>query len=356
MKMQSPHLNYIKLGKFNMRTCWCEKGDTLVSFSSKYSLCTACGTLISNTAAGDEVFLVGNDETDFYGKQYWLTHQSEDLGYTDIYARARADLCERNLHWLKVLLKYKMPPAKIMELGCSHGSFVFLMQQAGFDAYGIELSPWVVEFGQKIFDVPIQLGPLEALPLKEHSFDAIVLMDVLEHLPHPLETMKTCLRLLKPDGILLIQTPNFEMHYKYSELLEAQHPFLVQLKDDEHLFLFSKKSVSTFFERLNAPNMQFEDAIFAHYDMFFAVSQMTLKQYTDTEIEAWLLSTPHGRYILSLFDLWESNKKIMEQFLIADHDRNERAKQIEKLIGLMKPKEMVRHVVKKIKNSLLPTR
>lgn len=321
-----------------MRTCWC-KSSNLVSFNSQYSRCAVCDTLISNTEATDEVFLVQDDETDFYGKQYWLTHQSEDLGYADIYTRARTDLRERNLHWLQVLLKYKLPPAKVMEIGCSHGSFVFLMQQAGFDACGVELSPWVVEFGQKTFNVPIQLGPVEELSLEYNSFDAIVLMDVLEHLPHPLETMRICIGLLKPDGVLLIQTPNFEIHYAYPELLKIQHPFLVQLKEDEHLFLFSKKSVSTFFQHLNAPYMQFEAAIFAHYDMFFAVSQMTLTQYSPAQIEMGLISTPHGRFILSLFDLWESNKELMEQFLVADNDRNERGKQVETLTNWLKEAE-----------------
>ena len=146
------------------RTCWCGS-DELSSFGPDYGICSACGTLVSHHGLSDEQIRVDNDETDFYGKQYWVDHQKQDLGLPDINARARDDLTERNLHWLKTLIKYCLPPARVLEIGCSHGSFVALLQQAGYDPSGVEMSPWVVEFGRKTFDVPISVGPVEALDL-----------------------------------------------------------------------------------------------------------------------------------------------------------------------------------------------
>ena len=155
------------------------------SFGPEYGECRACGTLVYLKDMPPEQLLVRDDETDFYGKKYWLEHQQDAFGYTDIHARARNDLTERNLHWLKTLLKYRLPPAKVLELGCSHGSFVALLRQAGYDAAGVEMSPWVVEFGQKTFGVPISVGPVETLDIAPGSLDVIALMDVLEHLPDP---------------------------------------------------------------------------------------------------------------------------------------------------------------------------
>ena len=46
-------------------------------------------------------------------------------------------------------MKYRLPPANVLEVGCAHGSFVALMRLAGYEASGVEMSPWVVEFGQE---------------------------------------------------------------------------------------------------------------------------------------------------------------------------------------------------------------
>jgi hypothetical protein len=84
---------------------------------------------------------VVDDAHDFYGKNYWFTHQEGDLGLPNIITRARIDLPERCLYWLRTLLKYKLPPAKVLELGSAHGGFVALLQWAGFEAMGSEVSP-----------------------------------------------------------------------------------------------------------------------------------------------------------------------------------------------------------------------
>ena len=214
--------------KLNTRACWCGNAD-LLPFGAEYGECRACGTLVYLKDMPPEQLLVRDDETDFYGKNYWLEHQQDAFGNADIFTRARNDLTERNLHWLKTLLKYCLPPAKVLELGCAHGSFVALLRQAGYDATGAEMSPWVVEFGQKTFGVPISVGPVEALEIPPGSLDVIALMDVLEHLPDPVATMAHCLKLLKPDGLLLIQTPQFKEEMNYTTLVETNAPFLEML-------------------------------------------------------------------------------------------------------------------------------
>jgi 2-polyprenyl-3-methyl-5-hydroxy-6-metoxy-1,4-benzoquinol methylase len=283
-----------------------------------------------------EQLLVRDDETDFYGKKYWLEHQQGAFGYADIHTRARNDLTERNLHWLKTLLKYRLPPAKVLELGCAHGSFVALLRQVGYDAGGVELSPWIVEFGKKTFDVPILVGPIEALEIPPGSFDAIVLMDVLEHLPNPVETMKHCLRLLKPDGLFLIQTPQFRKEMNYAELVAGKGPFLEQLKADEHLYLFSDDSVTRFFKELGASHILFEPAIFGRYDMFFAVGRAKVRGNSNKEIESTLLENSSRRLVLALLDLRQREQDIAEHLAVSEADCLARSDQITSLSAMLK--------------------
>jgi 2-polyprenyl-3-methyl-5-hydroxy-6-metoxy-1,4-benzoquinol methylase len=321
-----------------MRACWCGNTD-LFPFGPEYGECRACGTLVYLKDTRPEQLLVRNDETDFYGKEYWLSHQSEDLGLPDIHVRARNDLPERNLHWLKTLLKYGLPPGKVLELGCSHGSFVALLRQAGYDAFGVEMSPWVVEFGKRTFGVSMRTGPVESLDVPASSLDAIVLMDVLEHLPDPTGTMDHCLKLLKPDGLLLIQTPQFKEGMRYEALVESRDSFVDQLKAEDHLYLFSERSVTEFFRRLGAEYIVFEMAIFAHYDMFFALSRAPLKSHDHGKVESALLASPSGRLALALLDLRERELDLTHKLKESESDRATRLDQIKTLTGMLEKSE-----------------
>ena len=55
----------------------------------------------------------------------------------------------------------------------------------------------------------IQLDPASTtLPIAEKTYDAIVASHVLEHIVEPLKTVRELLRLLKPGGLLYLETPS----------------------------------------------------------------------------------------------------------------------------------------------------
>jgi 2-polyprenyl-3-methyl-5-hydroxy-6-metoxy-1,4-benzoquinol methylase len=308
--------------------CWCGNKDFL-PFSDEYVFCENCKTLVLKEWTGAELFSVQLDDQDFYGKQYWFEHQVDDLGFGNILKRSRTDLPNRVLHWLDTLLKYKLPPGSTLELGCAHGGFVSVLQWAGFHATGLEMSPWVVDFARQTFQVPMLLGELEKQDLPAASLDAIILIDVLEHLPDPSATMSRCLELLKPDGILLIQTPRYPEGRTYQEMLDAQDPFLLQFKPPEHIYLFSQSSVKELFQRLGANHLFFEQAFFSQYDMFLVVSRSPLSGHTQEEIDQSMLATPGGRMILALLDKDIECKTLYEKLKEAEKDRSARLDQIQ---------------------------
>jgi len=309
------------------RLCWCGNNE-LKSFSNDYLACTKCGTLVSQTGLTPEQTLVCEDSKDFYGKEYWLSHQSQDLGFPNIYQRTRLDLPERSLYWLRTLLTYNLPPARVLELGSAHGAFVALMRWAGFDATGLELSPWVVDFAQKTFNIPMLLGRVEDQQLEQQSFDAIVLYDVLEHLADPVATMQHCISLLKPDGIFIIQTPNYIENKTYAEMVVKNDKFMEQLMTIEHLYLFSERAVQVFFKRLGCNTLHFEPALF-DYDMYFVVSRQPLAQNTVEQISSSLETIPSGRMVQALFDKADEVDKFQKKWLVAEDDRAARLRVIE---------------------------
>jgi SAM-dependent methyltransferase len=321
-----------------LRSCWCGNAE-LEPFGPQYGACRACGTLVSQAGLGDEELVVSDDETDFYGKQYWHGHQQDDLGFPDLGARSRKDPTERNLHWLRTLLKYRPAPAATMELGCAHGSFVALMSQSGFDARGVEMSPWVVDYGRRTFGARIDVGPVEALEIAPASLDVIALMDVLEHLPDPVATMRHCLGLLRPDGLLLIQTPCWDEAVGHDAMVASDSPFLEQLKADEHLYLLSRRAVTELFRCLGAGHLQFEPAIFVRYDMFLAVGREPLRTHDREAGERALHAAPNGWMVQALLDLRERETALEARLAECEADRAARGGQVDTLTRMLRESE-----------------
>lgn len=276
----------------SQRPCWCGH-PTLEAYSQEYLVCRACGTLVSRAP------LVAG----LYSKEYWTERQTQHHGLPDIRDRARLDLPERCTHWLRRLLEVRCPPGRVLEVGCGHGGFVGLLGWAGFDAVGTELSPWVAQFATDTFGVEVRAGPVEAQDFEAGSFDVVVLNDVIEHLPDPLKTLGHCARLLKPDGFFLIQTPEYIEHRSYEDLKRTDDLFLKHMdrNNEEHLFLYSRRSVSELFARLGFPQLDFSNPVYS-YDMAFVASRTPLKPIDPAEAAAALAARPSGRLVQALID------------------------------------------------------
>ena len=234
--------------------CWCG-GALADDVAPRYRRCVACGSAVLVIRPGAQHFEVVDDARDFYGQTYW-TDYAQARNFPTIGARARTDLSERCVFWLERLLEVVHPPGRALEIGCGHGGFVRLLQELGFDAMGTELSPWVVEFAKRTFDVPVLLGRLETLPL-EAGFRCVAAFDVLEHLSDPLDTMRRCRALLAPDGILLLQTPCYR----------GEGPEWAMFQPDEHIHLFTEGAVGVLLRRAGFEAVAVQPSLFP-YDMW----------------------------------------------------------------------------------------
>ncbi len=310
-------------------SCWC--GNTeLQRFSPEYLRCARCETLVAGSMPREEALLPGKDESGFYGREYFDEYQVRQLHLPPITERARTDLPERCLYWLKTLLSYKLPPARTLEIGCFHGGFVGLLRWAGFDAQGQELSPWVAGFANSTFGVPVLTGPVEEQPLEPASLDAVVMMDVLEHLPDPLRTVRRCLSLLKPDGLLMIQTPAYPEGQTLEEMQASGHAFTNMLLPQEHLYLFSQSSVRRLLSEAGAGHVAFEKALFQDYDMFLVAGGHPPARLDGSRIAESLARCPSGRMALALLDLSDKFEDLTTRYEESEADRAARLEMAER--------------------------
>ena len=84
------------------------------------------------------------------------------------------------------------------------------MHQAGWRVTGVDCAADTVAQLRRSLGVPVLLGSLPHAELQERSFDVVTMWHSLEHVHHPLDTLRAARRLLAPGGRLVIAVPNIE--------------------------------------------------------------------------------------------------------------------------------------------------
>ena len=120
-----------------------------------------------------------------------------------------------NGSFLKVLYSYlegdisfslKKGSGKLLEIGCNEGKNLKSYSANGYETYGLETNQLAAKSAKKLGFEIFTYDILE-LPLN-HSFDIIVLPNVLEHLFDPVSTINKVKKHLKENGELWISLPN----------------------------------------------------------------------------------------------------------------------------------------------------
>jgi ubiquinone/menaquinone biosynthesis C-methylase UbiE len=111
---------------------------------------------------------------------------------------------------------------KFIDCGCGTGQYLLAILDQGADVYGIEDNiDKVNKFKQEHPDIAerVRNGNIEAMEFEAETFDFALLNEVLEHVPNETKALKDIYRVLKPDGIVIIFSPNrfypFETHSVY---------------------------------------------------------------------------------------------------------------------------------------------
>ncbi|MCC6548080.1 class I SAM-dependent methyltransferase [Candidatus Sumerlaeota bacterium] len=198
------------------RECWCGAGsarlvaDVRVPDGASFPLvqCEQCKVYALHPAPSDAVL------ARYYLNEYYGKSRRKFVGpiakAVDVFQGGRAHWVDGHLRqWHRGSFKRGRQP-RLLDVGCGNGGFLMQMRDRGYDVEGTE---WTAESARRIPSgarVPIHVGDLLTLDLPEHSFDAITLWHVFEHLRKPDETLEKIYRLLKPGGLLFLAMPNHE--------------------------------------------------------------------------------------------------------------------------------------------------
>lgn len=150
----------------------------------------------------------------------------------------------RNIFLKRVNIISKLKkPGKILEIGCSTGIMLSLLQREKWQVKGVELSVKAAEIANKR---GIQVLTQDFMKVKiSEKFDVVILNHTLEHLENPAEVIKKINNLLSPGGLLYIDVPNFGG--LSSKLMGKNWPMLLP---NEHLWHFTEESLRILLQNL----------------------------------------------------------------------------------------------------------
>ena len=106
------------------------------------------------------------------------------------------------------LLTEEMAGARVLDLGCGSGWFSRRAVERGVSLISLDISESLARITNKSTGMPAVTGEGGLLPFSQQSFDIVVSSEVLEHMDEPARGIKEVTRVLKPDGVFVMTTPN----------------------------------------------------------------------------------------------------------------------------------------------------
>jgi SAM-dependent methyltransferase len=111
----------------------------------------------------------------------------------------------------------------VLDLGCSEGLFAHLASSRGWKVVGIDVDDLSVSAAKRQApEADFALGSGESLPFLSETFDRVIMLDVLEHVPSEVLAMREVDRVLKNGGRLIISVP----HKGTFDFIDAQNSLI----------------------------------------------------------------------------------------------------------------------------------
>lgn len=98
--------------------------------------------------------------------------------------------------------------AEVLEVGCATGDLLVPLRSAGFRVTGVELSEHAATSARTQHHLDVHTGTLSNVPFAGRSFDAVIMRNVIEHVPDPKGDLERAASLLRPGGLVVLRTDN----------------------------------------------------------------------------------------------------------------------------------------------------
>jgi len=113
-------------------------------------------------------------------------------------------------HYVELVLRYAPSTSKILDLGCGNGISARLLNQAGYDVVGTDISSLFLNEARnwENENLRYQVCDVMELPYEDDSFDVICSNELIEHLPDVETALNEMVRVVRKGGRIVLSGPN----------------------------------------------------------------------------------------------------------------------------------------------------
>ena len=206
--------------------CGSREAETFLQLEAfSYQRCRNCGLVYQNPRP------MFGDLKKRYGAHYFTYEITNQENFFNLMKLGLRDIGFDDLFQMESGRK------RFLDIGCATGLLLNHMKKKGWDCYGVEICRESAEYGMENFGLDIFTGTLEEAAFPNCFFDAIHFSHLIEHVPDPIGLLIEVKRILKPEGYIVLTTPNV------AGLQARVAGMNWRSAIPDHVYLFSKKTM-----------------------------------------------------------------------------------------------------------------
>ena len=164
---------------------------------------------------------------------------------------------------LKMIIEMVGKNKTVLDIGCFDGSVALVLMQNSNVLFGMELSKQAIRSASKKGVQVVLTDADEGFPFSDHSFDAVFAGEIIEHVIDVDYWLQEITRILKPDGEVVLTTPNLASLGRRFLLLFGRDPLTNQslFSGAGHIRYFVKQTLTDLLAQNNLKIVEFRSDV-----------------------------------------------------------------------------------------------